>query len=252
MRGSLILKNDYPIIPWESEAIKKLRAKCQKPTVVEEPFARFFLRRISIYFTIIFNKLGLTPNFVSFLSLLFFFLCGFTLIEGSPLALFISFICYVLGYLFDCVDGEMARLRKITSQKGAFLDNIIRGNTVIISFAVILSIVYLWGVVPLGIGLLLYTGFTFAFLSLQIPLSYELTFTKKDEEDPVYRLRKRTFFDQIAFWTGVPGFFTILLIFIPFNIYFSSPSIYLYFLLLFTVLTFAKAILRGVLTYIRM
>lgn len=250
-RKSAKVKTEYPTIKWESEEIKAIRSKCQKPTAVEEPFARYFLRRISIYVTLFFNKIGLLPNFVSLLSLIFFFLTGLVLIPGTPLALSLALLCYILGYLFDCVDGEMARLRNKTSKKGEFLDNIIRGNTVIITIGIVLSIFYLLGFMDFIPLILLYVGTTIAFLGLQIPLAYEITFSSSVNDDPVYQLRKQSSFDQIAFWTGMPGFFTLMVLIIPIEMLLENSNVYFYFSLIFLLFYTLKVALRGFMTYIK-
>lgn len=108
---------DYPYLKFESERIKAIRRKCQKPLVEEEPFARFFLRRISVYFTLVLLKIGIHPNIISFFSILFFLLSGALLVIANPIAFLLAFCFYVLGYLCDCVDGEIARLKGIASKK---------------------------------------------------------------------------------------------------------------------------------------
>nr|WP_239586876.1 CDP-alcohol phosphatidyltransferase family protein [Shouchella xiaoxiensis] len=245
------VKTEYPTIKWESDNIKALRSKCQKPAAVEEPFARYFLRRISIYVTLFFNKIGLPPNFVSLLSLIFFFLTGLVLIPATPLALLLGLICYILGYLFDCVDGEMARLRNKTSKKGEFLDNIIRGNTVIITIGIVLSIIYLLGLMEFMPLVLIYIGTTIAFLGLQIPLAFEITFSTSVNDDPVYQLRKQSTFDQIAFWTGMPGFFTLMVVIIPIELLFETINVYYYFSIIFLLFYTMKVALRGFMTYMK-
>ncbi len=73
---------DYPYLKFESERIKAIRRKCQKPLVEEEPFARFFLRRISVYFTLVLLKIGIHPNIISFF---FYFIFFFSAVPCSSL-----------------------------------------------------------------------------------------------------------------------------------------------------------------------
>ncbi|GAF15184.1 hypothetical protein JCM19045_4532 [Bacillus sp. JCM 19045] len=156
-----------------------------------------------------------------------------------------------MGYLFDCVDGEMARLRNKTSKKGEFLDNIIRGNTVIITIGIVLSIIYLLGLMEFMPLVLIYIGTTIAFLGLQIPLAFEITFSTSVNDDPVYQLRKQSTFDQIAFWTGMPGFFTLMVVIIPIELLFETINVYYYFSIIFLLFYTMKVALRGFMTYMK-
>jgi len=85
------------------------------------PFTRF-LREFSFIFTWFFAKLGVSPNFVTVLGVLFAF-------TGSLMFIFTSVYLWVLGWLMlviylilDCVDGDLAVIKDKKTDFGAFLD----------------------------------------------------------------------------------------------------------------------------------
>jgi len=102
------------------ESIKELRKICQNKGYQEDIITRFH-RIFSIYITRIFLILRLKPNFVSILG----FFAG---IIGGYFYLYSNFlygsIFFYIFYIFDNVDGEIARYYKISSNFGAWLDRI--------------------------------------------------------------------------------------------------------------------------------
>ncbi len=69
----------------------------------------------------LFKKLGMTPNYITTLSLIFglislYFLWTYSLI---PFA-----VCYYISYLFDCMDGHYARRYKMVSKGGDMYDHV--------------------------------------------------------------------------------------------------------------------------------
>jgi phosphatidylglycerophosphate synthase len=72
------------------------------------------------------QRVGLTPNLVTGLSLLvslFGVLC-FVSLPLTAEAAFFSLILLQLGYGFDCADGQLARASGVSSEIGAWLDNV--------------------------------------------------------------------------------------------------------------------------------
>jgi len=82
---------------------------------------RFFARRLSIYLTWLLAHTPLSANEVTLLSLLFMAggatCLGLKSDYGPPAGALLM----VLGYLLDCSDGEIARLRGQTSLRGMYL-----------------------------------------------------------------------------------------------------------------------------------
>ncbi|MCM2675733.1 CDP-alcohol phosphatidyltransferase family protein [Alkalicoccobacillus plakortidis] len=97
---------------FDSERIIELRRQVQPYSAKEDLWSWYVLRRMSIYITILFEKMRLTPNAVSWLSVLFVLLSGLFMVMATPTSFILAFVAYNLGYLFDCVDGELARMTK--------------------------------------------------------------------------------------------------------------------------------------------
>lgn len=66
------------------------------------------------------DRMGLTPNGVSFIGLLISALAGWIAAQGS---LFLGGIVLLIGSIFDMLDGNLARLQDKVSRQGAFLDS---------------------------------------------------------------------------------------------------------------------------------
>ena len=66
------------------------------------------------------DRMGLTPNGVSFIGLLISALAGWIAAQGS---LFLGGIVLLVGSIFDMLDGNLARLQDRVSRQGAFLDS---------------------------------------------------------------------------------------------------------------------------------
>jgi archaetidylinositol phosphate synthase len=81
----------------------------------------FFYQKIAYKITLFLKDTKVTPNKITLLSLLIgvlaslFFLFDFKII---------SFFLLHLSFLFDCVDGQLARATNNFSKIGSFLDNI--------------------------------------------------------------------------------------------------------------------------------
>lgn len=102
---------------------KELRASLQTPRKTADAwYGKWVIRRISIYITWLFARLGFGPNQTTFLSLVCALIGIFNFTQGN-------FAIGVLGinlwYLLDHVDGEIARLRNDTSLAGTFFDTVI-------------------------------------------------------------------------------------------------------------------------------
>ena len=67
---------------------------------------------------------GLSPNFWSGVSLFFAFVSGMVYGLNFEFSLIIGGIFLLISGFFDIVDGQVARISKITSKKGGFLDSV--------------------------------------------------------------------------------------------------------------------------------
>lgn len=67
-------------------------------------------------------RLGFTPTGVTWISILFVGLAAGLFAVGSPIALAGGALLLYAGFLFDCVDGQLARFRQKYSRFGGWLD----------------------------------------------------------------------------------------------------------------------------------
>lgn len=105
------------------QSIRELRRVCQDPVIQDNTwYARNFARRISIYFTKLLLYTRITANQTTFLFILIGIVAGFLFIFGDCWHVLGGAIVLQLWYIFDCVDGEVARYRKQTSLTGIYLD----------------------------------------------------------------------------------------------------------------------------------
>jgi phosphatidylglycerophosphate synthase len=110
-------------------SLAQVRAKGQPPEVLarlndEHWFGRLYMRRLSPYATLVFARLGWPPNAVT----VCFIISGIvaavlTAVPGLPAAIGVA-AAIQLYLLFDCSDGEVARLTGRFSATGIYLDRI--------------------------------------------------------------------------------------------------------------------------------
>ena len=104
-------------------SIREIRKKVQSPRRHVDAAYGLVMRRFSAYLTWISFHAGLTPNQVTFISLL-------AMLSGVFFA-FVnhSVFAWILGanlwYLIDHVDGELARLKNLKSNTGFYFDTVL-------------------------------------------------------------------------------------------------------------------------------
>jgi phosphatidylglycerophosphate synthase len=81
-----------------------------------------FARRLALFLT---NRTKITPNQVTLGAFVLVLPAIFFYAQGSYWATVLAVSLFEINYLFDCVDGTMARLRKISSPFGGYLDAIL-------------------------------------------------------------------------------------------------------------------------------
>jgi len=106
------------------EPIKELRKVCQPDEIVSENawYARKFARKVSIYITRLLLYTPINANQTTLLFIGIGFLAGLFFLTGTPILNFWGVVVLQLWYIFDHVDGEIARYRKQTSMTGMYLD----------------------------------------------------------------------------------------------------------------------------------
>ena len=87
-------------------------------------YARLFSRKIALYFTWFLLHFNVTPNQATFISLFFSIIGSSFFILGQYKYSIMAAILLQLSYIFDCVDGEIARFTKLGNPKGHYFDRI--------------------------------------------------------------------------------------------------------------------------------
>jgi len=95
--------------------------KSTKPKAVEEFLDFYFYRRVAMWFVPLFYKLKMTPNGVTWLSLVSGIFAAFLVYHAYPIA---GFFVFLFSIFFDCADGQLARLTGKSSPTGRILDGI--------------------------------------------------------------------------------------------------------------------------------
>jgi phosphatidylglycerophosphate synthase len=104
-------------------SIKEVKERIRKPTR-DNLFTELFLRKVSFPVTYFFVHTPLTANQITILGIITSVIASYLLSTGRYSgALIGSFLCF-FAYIFDCVDGEMARFKKLSSETGSFLDDV--------------------------------------------------------------------------------------------------------------------------------
>ncbi|VVU94313.1 CDP-alcohol phosphatidyltransferase [seawater metagenome] len=85
----------------------------------ESPIDTYLCHPLGLFFVDYAYKLGLSPNQITLLSTIFT-LTSCYWIYNNKLKTAVAF--YLIGYLFDCIDGRLARKYNLGSKKGAAMD----------------------------------------------------------------------------------------------------------------------------------
>jgi len=110
--------------------IQAYRDLCLKNDEENYFFDKYFFRKISIFFSILFIKLKVSANTATFISLLSCIAACVLIIINTPLTLVLAAIAIILYYILDHVDGELARYyirKKIRkpSVNGQYFDQLV-------------------------------------------------------------------------------------------------------------------------------
>jgi phosphatidylglycerophosphate synthase len=90
----------------------------------EHLFGRLYMRKISPRATWVLARMGWSPNAVTLAFIVCGVAAGVVIAFGGLATAIIAAVLVQLGLLFDCSDGELARLTKRTSASGIYLDRI--------------------------------------------------------------------------------------------------------------------------------
>lgn len=140
----------------------------------QEPWLNVLLiRYITLPLTfIVVNYTKITPNIISAISLIFGIMSAFFYFSGD---LLLGAIMYLISYVFDAIDGKVARLTNTGKVYGAWLDIFIdRTNMVLISTA----ISYNFYITNQDYRLMLLNSFFLGFLFIGFESRYNIDFYK--------------------------------------------------------------------------
>jgi phosphatidylglycerophosphate synthase len=104
--------------------ILNLYKKSMKPAELDEPLVFFFYRPLSFIIAFFCYPLPVSPNAITILRGLTGIAAGILFALGSTDALFYGGIILFLSILFDCADGQLARMRGTHSKFGTIVDSI--------------------------------------------------------------------------------------------------------------------------------
>ena len=109
------------------DALRRLR-DAQKPAARSAPaYSRYVNRRLGRFIAAGAYIIGLTPNAVTGISAVWTF-AGIALLVLLPPSALLGVVvaaCFVIGYAFDSADGQLARLRGMSSPGGEWLDHMV-------------------------------------------------------------------------------------------------------------------------------
>jgi phosphatidylglycerophosphate synthase len=114
-------------MPWPS--LSEVKSQGQPRWVVERVndehlFGRLYMRKFSPRATWLFARLGWSPNAVTLAFIVCGVAAGVVISFGGLATAFIAVVLVQLALLFDCSDGELARLTRRTSVGGVYLDRV--------------------------------------------------------------------------------------------------------------------------------
>lgn len=166
----------------------------------------------------IFHNLGMTPNILTTLSIVFGFLTAYQILRGR---LLLAAIFWIIGYYFDCADGKFARKYNMVSKFGDLYDHL--GDLL----KVIVVSIALFSINKKGITVkqlfLIIIIIMLGFLQI-IHMGYQETIYNKKDESPYLNIIRNFFVneekaEQNICYTRYFGcgtwylFFTILILF---------------------------------------
>src|SRR3989338_3995221 len=104
-------------------SLKEIR-RLRKKTKPDGFFVDVILRGISIYITKMLLYFPITPNMVTSAGICLTIAATILFAYGNYLYSIIASFLLFFAYLCDCIDGEVARCRKISSVNGSYYDDI--------------------------------------------------------------------------------------------------------------------------------
>ncbi|MBI5020803.1 MAG: CDP-alcohol phosphatidyltransferase family protein [Ignavibacteriales bacterium] len=116
--------------------IEEYRLSLKMPEV-EEIFDLIFYRPLAFLFVQSIKRFSITPNQITFISMMFGFFAAWQFSHGTSEALIIGGALFVVSNVLDCADGQLARIQKSGSLLGRVIDGV---ADYIVGLAVFISI----------------------------------------------------------------------------------------------------------------
>lgn len=139
-----------------TEAISNKPAKDPgRPDAIEEITNRFIIHKISSLLVNFFAKLGVHPNWVSFMGFLSGWGASYLYLQTptAPELAIYGFLSMILWHIFDGTDGKLARFTGKTSAVGKVIDGIADYAVFIVVYIALMILMFDtwgWGGVALG------------------------------------------------------------------------------------------------------
>ncbi len=177
--------------------IKNLKKVIGRPNEID-PYAKYLIRPISIWFTWLFVRTPLSTNHVTIIQEIFGIIGAVLFAYGRFV---VGVIFLQLGFIMDNSDGEVARWKNQQSERGKFLDLI--GHMIVIPF-------YFFG---LGLGIYLQQGEIITLIMGFLAGLFSLKLEKFiNNEDGDLELERHGFFKSLFRYPDSMNVITILAI----------------------------------------
>jgi len=112
---------------------------------------RIFFRKMTIPLARKMKNSRITPNQISIIGFIFSLLSGFLILQNIYIFTLLSCITLYFSYFFDKLDGDLARVKKISSAYGNWFESIIdRAGEIVLT----ISIIYTTKIYTVPVGLL--------------------------------------------------------------------------------------------------
>ncbi|MFA6272560.1 MAG: CDP-alcohol phosphatidyltransferase family protein [Patescibacteria group bacterium] len=173
-------------------SIKELKATIQPDPKKETVwYAKYIIRKVSIYFTWILLHTPLTANQATLIQMVLGIAGAVLLAFGGYQWSLLALLLIQLGYVFDCVDGEIARYRKKSSVNGIFLDSL--NHSVVIPFIFLGLVIFSYNLV--NEIWILYVGLVLVIISgdpVKKGMLSTLFYMLERRENPKYKFENMT------------------------------------------------------------
>lgn len=100
---------------------------------------RFYYRKVATYFSFVFAHTKITPNMISFISLIFGVISAFFFAFGSTPYLYLAAFFSQIAMIMDYSDGQIARIKGMGSKRGAWFDVVngaVQNNLIILGILI--------------------------------------------------------------------------------------------------------------------